>query len=100
MRRFTRICLIFGILLVLWLAVVKGVEDSQRLPVLLVSSYGIWLSLLPGNCSNSASKAVQAPVGLIGLFGVYSVASVLIGVANFPSRPEEAAALRQVRSYR
>ena len=35
MRRFTRICLVLGLVLVLWLAAVKGVEDSKRLAVLL-----------------------------------------------------------------
>ena len=35
MRRFTRICLVFGLVLVLWLAAVKSVEDDNRLAVLL-----------------------------------------------------------------
>ena len=38
----------------------------------------------------------QAPVALVAAFGVYAVGAVGLGVARFPSRPEEADALRRV----
>ena len=88
----------FALLALLWLITARQVEGSTRAVVLLVSSD----PLSPCTTIEEVTDlclAPQVPVALVGLFGAYSVGAVALGVANFPSRPEEAAALKQVRPW-
>ena len=99
MRRFARLCFTAVTLGIGWLlGVVYGPAKDRTTLLLVRHSACCWSRSGAHDSSRTGAhhSSMQVPLLLVAAFGVYAVAAVGIGVARFPSRPEEAAALRRV----